>query len=132
VPGAQTSHTWTSSPLSKSRRSPPSRSWPRPRSGAARALPGAWIVPFARTLAVLILAAYVAEQIAIVARGTWSIVCSLPLELTDAVTIVAAVALWSPRPLAFELAYFWGLTASLQAVVTPDLDSAFPSLFFFT
>jgi hypothetical integral membrane protein (TIGR02206 family) len=55
-----------------------------------------------------------------------------PLQLTDVVTIIAALALWSPRPLLFELAYFWALTASLQAVLTPDLDSAFPSLFFFT
>jgi hypothetical integral membrane protein (TIGR02206 family) len=99
---------------------------------AARARPGAWMVVFARTLAGLMLAAYLAENIAIVARGTWSLERSLPLQLTDAVTIVAVLALWSPRPLLFELAYFWGLTASLQAVLTPDLDSAFPSLFFFT
>jgi hypothetical integral membrane protein (TIGR02206 family) len=99
---------------------------------AARARPGAWIVLFARTLAVLMVAAFLAENIAIVVRGTWSLERSLPLQLTDAVTIVAALALWHPRPLAFELAYFWGLTASLQAVLTPDLGSAFPSLFFFT
>ena len=99
---------------------------------AARARPGAWMVVFARTLAGLMLAAYLAENIAIVARGTWSLERSLPLQLTDAVTIVAVLALWNPRPLAFELAYFWGLTASLQAVLTPDLDSTFPSLFFFT
>ena len=99
---------------------------------AARAHPGAWIVLFARTLSVLIFAAYLAENIAIVVRGTWSLERSLPLQLTDAVTIIAAAALWNPRLLLFELAYFWGLTASLQAVLTPDLDSAFPSLFFFT
>jgi hypothetical integral membrane protein (TIGR02206 family) len=98
----------------------------------ARTRPGAWIVPFSRALAVLILAAYLAENVAIVVRGTWSLERSLPLQLTDAVTIVSALALWTPRPLLFELAYFWALTASLQAVLTPNLDSAFPSLFFFT
>jgi hypothetical integral membrane protein (TIGR02206 family) len=98
----------------------------------ARARPGAWIVVFSRALAVLMLAAYVTENVAIVVRGTWALERSLPLHLTDVVTIIAALALWSPRPLLFELAYFWGLTASLQAVLTPDLDSAFPSLFFFT
>src|SRR5918994_1341143 len=99
---------------------------------AARARPGAWMVPFARTFAVLMLAAYLAEQVAIVERGTWSLERSLPLQLTDAVTIIAALALWSPRPLLFELAYFWGLTASLQAVLTPDLDAdeGFPSFFY--
>jgi hypothetical integral membrane protein (TIGR02206 family) len=99
---------------------------------AARARPGGWIVLFSRTLAVLILAAYLAENVAIVVRGTWSLERNLPLQLTDAVTITTALALWSPRPLLFELAYFWALTASLQAVLTPDLDSTFPSLFFFT
>ena len=98
----------------------------------ARTRPGAWIVPFSRALAVLILAAYLAENVAIVLRGTWSLERSLPLQLTDAVTIVSALALWTPRPLLFELAYFWALTASLQAVLTPNLDSAFPSLFFLT
>ena len=99
---------------------------------ATRAHSGAWILPFSRGLAVLVLAAYLTENVAIVVRGTWSLERSLPLQLTDAVTIIAALALWSPRPLLFELAYFWALTASLQAVLTPDLDSAFPSLFFFT
>jgi hypothetical integral membrane protein (TIGR02206 family) len=99
---------------------------------AARAHPGAWILTFSRALAVLILAAYLTENVAIAVRGTWSLERSLPLQLTDAVTIISALALWSPRPLLFELAYFWALTASLQAVLTPDLDDAFPSLFFFT
>jgi hypothetical integral membrane protein (TIGR02206 family) len=67
-----------------------------------------------------------------VVRGTWTLERSLPLQLTDVVTIIAVLALWSPRPLLFELAYFWALTASLQAALTPNLDSTFPSLFFFT
>ncbi|MGH2993608.1 MAG: TIGR02206 family membrane protein [Solirubrobacterales bacterium] len=99
---------------------------------AARAHPGAWITPFSRGLAVLMVAAYVTENVAIALRGTLSVERSLPLHLTDAVTIVSALALWRPRPLLFELAYFWGLTASLLAVLTPDLDSGFPHLFFWT
>jgi uncharacterized membrane protein YwaF len=43
--------------------------------------------------------------------------------MTDAATLVATLALWSPRPLLFELTYFWGLTASLLAVLTPGLDA---------
>jgi len=31
-----------------------------------------------------------------------------------------------------ELAFFWAFTASLQAVLTPDLAQAFPSIFYFT
>ena len=43
------------------------------------------------------------------------------------------LALWTARPLLVELTWFWGLTASLQAVLTPDLGSAdFPELLWWT
>jgi hypothetical integral membrane protein (TIGR02206 family) len=56
----------------------------------------------------------------------------LPLHLTDVATLVAAVALWTRSPLAFELTWFWGLTASLQAVLTPalDADEGVPSFYY--
>jgi hypothetical integral membrane protein (TIGR02206 family) len=92
----------------------------------------AWLVPLSRVLALLILAAYLTEQAATVLRGTWTVERSLPLQLTDAVTLVAVAALWSWGPLLVELTYFWGLSASLQAVLTPDLGQAFPSVFYFT
>ena len=91
-----------------------------------------WLVPVSRALALLILAAYLAEQAANAFRGTWTVERSLPLHLTDAVTLVAVAALWSWPLLLVELTYFWGLSASLQAVVTPDLGQAFPSIFYFT
>jgi hypothetical integral membrane protein (TIGR02206 family) len=37
-----------------------------------------------------------------------------------------------PRARLVELVYFWGLSASLQAVLTPDLAYSFPSVFYFT
>ena len=36
------------------------------------------------------------------------------------------VALWRPIALAFELTYFWALTATVQALLTPDLRQGFP------
>jgi hypothetical integral membrane protein (TIGR02206 family) len=50
----------------------------------------------------------------------------LPLHLTDAATIAAVVALWTDNDLAFELTYFWALTATVQALLTPDLGRGFP------
>jgi hypothetical integral membrane protein (TIGR02206 family) len=93
---------------------------------------GPWVVPVTRGLALAIFVAYVTEYVANAVEGTWSVRYNLPLHLTDAVTVVAVVALWRPRPLLVELVYFWALTASLQAVVTPDLGQAFPSIFYFT
>ena len=97
----------------------------------ARARPGAWTLQCRRTLAVLLLGSEVAYRAAVL-PGRFRPDVDLPLHLTDAATVVAAFALWSPRPLPFELTYFWGLTASLQAVLTPglDADERFPSFFY--
>ena len=49
------------------------------------------------------------------------------------VTVVSVLALWTARQQLVELTWFWGLTASLQAVLTPDLGSAdFPELLYWT
>jgi hypothetical integral membrane protein (TIGR02206 family) len=90
-------------------------------------------VPVSRGLAALIGGTYLVEHAWFVARGTWSADFNLPLHLTDVVTIVSVLALWTARPLLVELTWFWGLTASLQAVLTPDLGSAdFPELLWWT
>ena len=90
---------------------------------AARARPGAWTRLVARGLAVLLIAAVLAYQLVTALEGSYALDVDLPLHLTDAVTVVAALALWSVRPLPFELTYFWGLTASLAAVLTPALGA---------
>ena len=56
---------------------------------------------------------------------------SLPLELCNLVLIACILALFRYRPLLCEIAYFWGLGGTLQALVTPDLASGFPSWNFF-
>jgi hypothetical integral membrane protein (TIGR02206 family) len=97
----------------------------------ARARPGVWTRHLARALAVALLAWEVAYHVARL-RGSYDPATDLPLQLTDAATVVAALALWTARPLPFELTYFWALTASLQAVLTPGLepDEGFPSFFY--
>jgi len=87
----------------------------------------------ARALAVAILAGFLVEQAAYVARGTWRASLNLPLNLSDAATLVAVAALWRPTAgLRTELVWFWGFSASLQALVTPDLGYAYPDVFYFT
>ncbi len=99
---------------------------------APRRHPGPWIVPAARTLALVIFVGWAGEYVADVVLGTWMIQYDLPLQLTDAVSVVAILALWSRRMMLVELLYFWSLTASLQAVLTPDLSWSFPSVYYFT
>jgi hypothetical integral membrane protein (TIGR02206 family) len=93
----------------------------------------AFAVPAGRVLALVILGGFVCEQLTYALRGTWTAEVNLPLQLTDAVTLAAVAALWRPdTALLVELVYFWALSASLQAVVTPDLGHAFPDVLFFT
>ncbi len=99
---------------------------------AARRHPGPWTTWFARTLALLIVAAWAGEYVTDVIRGTWSVRYTMPFQLTDAISLSAIVALWTRRPLFVELTYFWSCTASLQAVVTPDLAYTFPNVLYFT
>ncbi|MGH2946910.1 MAG: TIGR02206 family membrane protein [Solirubrobacteraceae bacterium] len=104
---------------------------------AVTAVAAAWgartrFVAASRVLAVVIGGTYVVEHAAFVVRGTWALDFNLPLHLTDAVTIVSVLALWTARPALVELTYFWALSASLQAVLTPDLGSEFPEIFYWT
>jgi len=52
---------------------------------------------------------------------------SLPLDLCDLVLIACVVSLFRPNRFTTEIAYFWGLGGVVQATVTPDLATAFPS-----
>jgi hypothetical integral membrane protein (TIGR02206 family) len=86
----------------------------------------------ARMLAIGMAAAFVTEQVAYVVTGEWRASLNLPLQLSDAVTFVAILALWHPRPLLTGLLWFWAFTASLQATITPDLAQTFPDVRYFT
>jgi hypothetical integral membrane protein (TIGR02206 family) len=55
---------------------------------------------------------------------------SLPLQLCEIGGLVTAAALWLRRRLLVELAYFWGLSGALVAVLTPDLKQGWPSFLF--
>ena len=46
---------------------------------------------------------------------------SLPLELCDLAWMTAVWALWTRRPLPTALTYYWGLTLTVQGILTPSL-----------
>lgn len=66
----------------------------------------------------------------IVARGWVSAQTLLPMDLCSWASIAAIVTLIRPDQRSFELAYFWTLTGTLQALVTPELFYDFPDLRF--
>ncbi|MDP9294733.1 MAG: TIGR02206 family membrane protein [Actinomycetota bacterium] len=93
----------------------------------------AWAARVGRGLALCILVAYLTEHLTYALRGEWTTRVNLPLQLTDAVTLVSVAALWFPRAtLLVELLYYWALSGSLQAVLTPDLGQGFPDALYFS
>lgn len=88
---------------------------------------------YASVLALVIMGGWLAGEFVVEAvQGTWTAKYNLPLQLTDAVCVVAVLALLTRRAPLIELLYFWSLTATLQATVTPDLSQNFPSIYYFT
>jgi hypothetical integral membrane protein (TIGR02206 family) len=50
----------------------------------------------------------------------------LPLHLCDIATFTAGFALLTKRPLLCAMTYFWGLAATFQALLTPNISVGFP------
>lgn len=56
---------------------------------------------------------------------------TIPLHLCDLAAIVAGIALLTRKRLLLTLTYFWGLAATIQALITPALTIGPPQLPFF-
>ena len=52
---------------------------------------------------------------------------SLPLELCHWVLAACLLSLYTGSRFAAEIAYFWGLAGTLQALLTPEISLGFPS-----
>lgn len=85
----------------------------------------------ARGFAVVILGFQI-PMLAYAARPShWNVADSLPLHVCDLAWMTAAYALWTRQPWAFALTYYWGLTLTPQAMLTPALDAPdFPNIEF--
>ncbi len=69
---------------------------------------------------------YVVYLIFIRSRGIVAWQQMLPLQLCDWGMVVVMVAMWTGNQRWFEVAYFWGIGGTLQAVLTPNLHFGFP------
>lgn len=81
---------------------------------------------FRRSFAVLIPLFTVPMQVLQLLPGDFTFGTSLPLQVCDLSWMVAVYALWTRNELASALLYFWGLTLTVQAAVTPSLGETFP------
>lgn len=79
-----------------------------------------------KLLACTLLAVQVPFQVYSMLPPHWSLARSLPFELCDLAWMAAAVALWTGRRPWTELTYYWGLTLTSQAMLTPRLERDFP------
>ena len=83
-------------------------------------------------LSAVLVANYIAYLIFVRSHGVvmwWEM---LQLQLCDWGMVVVIVALWTGNQRWFEVAYFWGIGGTLQAVLTPNLRFGFPDLRFFS
>jgi hypothetical integral membrane protein (TIGR02206 family) len=94
---------------------------------AARRVPGPWTAVVAATIAAAIVITELSWQPYVVANHSWSTALSLPVQLCDVGGFVAAAALLWRQAVLVEVAYFWGLGGTVQALLTPDLRDHFPS-----
>lgn len=91
--------------------------------------PGKYVKP---AIALFLVSNEVCYQIWNIAYGTWAIDYTLPLHLCDAAMIVSVIMLFTGNRFLYEIAYFWGLGASLQALFTPDIHPfSYPHFIFF-
>jgi len=88
--------------------------------------------PISRMFAVLLFLSILPVQLYWLLPANWGIGYSLPLQLCDLAWMAAVWALWTHSAPAFALTYFWGLTLTAQAFITPELNGPdFPELEFF-
>lgn len=93
-------------------------------SRARRDEPG--VPAFSRAFAVVVPLVTVPLQILEFLPAEWDFDTSLPLQLCDLAWVAATIALWTHRPWATALTYYWGITLTTQGMITPDLASTFP------
>ena len=84
------------------------------------------------TLSAVLVFDYVAYLIFIRNHGVVAWQQMLPLQLCDWGMVVVIVAMLTGNQRWFEVAYFWGIGGTLQAVLTPNLRFGFPDLRFFS
>src|SRR6267142_4465753 len=83
-------------------------------------------------LSVVLILNYLAYLVFIRSRGVVDWRQMLPMQMCDWGMVVVMVAMWTGNQRWFEVAYFWGIGGTLQAVLTPNLPYGYPDPRFFS
>jgi hypothetical integral membrane protein (TIGR02206 family) len=76
--------------------------------------------------AVALIGTWIGWYVLFIARGWLTMGNVLPMNLCDWATIAVLAACFTHNRKAYELAYFWSLAGTMQGLVTPDVNFAFP------
>lgn len=88
---------------------------------------------FSQVFAVAILVLQLGIQVYTLIPANFGLEHSLPLQLSDLAAYTSVIALWTHRQWAVSLMYYWGLTLSTQALISPALHGPdFPHYGFLT
>jgi hypothetical integral membrane protein (TIGR02206 family) len=82
------------------------------------------------TLSLLLFANWICYEVNRAGVGQFDIAHAAPMQLCDWAMFAVIAALMTLRRGAYEVAYFWGLAGTFQAILTPNLKEGFPSPWF--
>src|SRR3954471_1718456 len=83
-------------------------------------------------LAAMLLVNYLGYEVYLAMTAGLTLPKALPFQLCDWAMVAIIVALLTGRERWIEVAYFWGIGGTLQAIITPDLKFPFPDTRFLT
>jgi hypothetical integral membrane protein (TIGR02206 family) len=81
-------------------------------------------------LSILLFANWIAYEVNRAGVGQLDLAHAAPMQLCDWAMFAVIAALVTLRRGVYEVAYFWGLAGTLQAILTPNLKEGFPSPWF--
>ncbi len=93
----------------------------------ARRAPKPAVLTLRIVLATALLALTASELVAAFREGDFALWRVLPLQLCDLAILLAAVGLLTRHRPTVEVLYFWAMSGTVLAMVTPDVYRAFPA-----
>jgi hypothetical integral membrane protein (TIGR02206 family) len=85
----------------------------------------------AKIFAAVLILNYIAYLVHRISSGYWELRYDLPMELCNWAVFAVIIALFTGKRIFAEAAYFWVMTGSVNAVLTPALNETFPHPYFF-